>query len=207
MGPVGSRLSPVGPVVPGCADRRLLPAAPRWTLPTVTTAWTRVGATGARGCGRTRPGAPRDSAGRWQGGGGGPVAAPRPSPAARPPAALLGDCTRKGSVVSRANSIGSTSASSVPNTGGFWGWPPVIVSSIPHRGGFWGLSPSYCLLCPHHGWVLGSVPGLFPSSPCPLPGPMWREPGVPQGCPQAAPGVSPNCPGGRGRAVGGEGPA
>uniref|UniRef100_A0A8C3C1F5 MAX dimerization protein MLX n=1 Tax=Cairina moschata TaxID=8855 RepID=A0A8C3C1F5_CAIMO len=105
-----------GPVVPGCADRRLLPAAPRWTLPTVTTAWTRVGATGARGCGRTRPGASRDSAGRWQGGGGGPVAAPRPSPAARPPAALLGDCTRKGSVVSRANSIGSTSASSVPNT-------------------------------------------------------------------------------------------
>uniref|UniRef100_A0A8B9V7P8 Max-like protein X n=1 Tax=Anas zonorhyncha TaxID=75864 RepID=A0A8B9V7P8_9AVES len=30
--------------------------------------------------------------------------------------ALLGDCARKGSVVSRANSIGSTSASSVPNT-------------------------------------------------------------------------------------------
>lgn len=90
----------------------------------MTTAWTRVGAAGARGCSQTQPGAPRDSGGRWQGGGGGPEAAPRPSPAAHLPAALLGDCARKGSVVSRANSIGSTSASSVPNTGGFWGQAP-----------------------------------------------------------------------------------
>lgn len=179
----------------------------------VTTAWTRVGAAGARGCGRTRPGAPRDSGGRRQGEGGG--ARGRPSPlTGRPPARSAARGLRpqgERRVPRQQHRLYQRLVR--PQHGWVLGAGPQSLPLLSPTVGFWGPSPGHCLLHPHYGWVLGSVSQLFPS---PSPSQVgfgvypWVVPFIP--LPTAwphvekaggAPGVSPSC----NRAAGGEGPA